>query len=278
MRITLKEILEEERVLYWLLIIFAAIPIIFPISLPIPITALTEKTFSAIEELEENSLVLYTVNMGVQDVPLSGPMMDAYTTHLVSLWEEKNIDIILWSTAIADAALVVESDVIPYFRDSGMEYGVDYINIGFIPGELTAVAALVNPQNVVSSDYYGNSLDQYDLWKRANHATDFDLVIIVAGNEVYYYMQFWQSPFGNRLLMTTGSPSLGPIAPYIDAGNVYGCLAGKTSAAEYEKLQGRIGTATGDIGSITFEHILFLALLFIGNSMEVYKRLGGISK
>lgn len=279
MGITLQKIMRDERLLYWLLVIFAAIPLIFPVAFPIPIGSLTKKTYDAVENLKENDLVLFTVNMGVTGLPTIGPLMDAYATHLAQVWELRKIKVILWSTAVADAALVVENNVIPYFEKAGMKNEEDYINVGYIPGELTAVAALAtDPKSVVTTDYYGKPLSQIPLWSRVTHAKDFDLVIVVSGNEIYYYMQFWGDPFGVRLLSTTGSPSLGPIAPYLEQGSLYGIIAGKTAAAEYELLQGRIGEALGDVSSISFEHILFLFLLILGNLGEIYNRFGGGKK
>ena len=77
----------DRRILWWLLVIAVAIPLIKPLGLPIVINPSTQNTFDIIEALPEDSVVVIAQNTQASNYPESGPGWVALTTHL----QRKNV-------------------------------------------------------------------------------------------------------------------------------------------------------------------------------------------
>lgn len=266
---------EEKRkpfgmahVLYTLLIISVALPLLYPVGLPIGISSTTKDVYNYIENtLPAGSAVLIDLYYEMAARAELEPQAAAVVKHLF----EKNCKLVFVST-ITYGPIVFEllkstaSDVF-----AGKEYGRDYVFLGYVAGNEPAVRSLAESiRGTVAADNYGNSITDYNklpMMRNIDKAEDFKLVFIVSsGTDTFgWYVRQWYTAHNIPLLFGALSV-IGPsIKPYVDAKQAIGMLTGQRSAAEYEVLVGRKGLGLAAMDAQSFAHALILVFIVIGN-------------
>jgi hypothetical protein len=253
-----------REILYGLLLIAFIIPMVRPIGFPIPISEESRIWYNTIEALPQGSVILIDFGYSGGGEPELGPMAVAVYNHIFKRGGLKAIAMstslegpLLWDKAMA------EIDPARY----GAEYGVDYINIGYIAGTETAMAAVGKDlRATMSTDYKGVSLDQYTIMQGINSAADFDLLICytTGGDQSEGWVRQWYTPYRVPYLCSVLAMMVPTMLPYRNAGQIVALLAGATSGQmeSLVKVPAR-GIKSADV--ITVTHILVLAFVVIGN-------------
>ena len=253
-----------REILYGLLLIAFIIPMVRPIGFPIPISEESRIWYNTIEALPQGSVILIDFGYSGGGEPELGPMAVAVYNHIFTRGGLKAIAMstslegpLLWDKAMA------EINPARY----GAEYGVDYINIGYIAGTETAMAAVGKDlRATMSTDYKGVSLDQYPIMQGINSAADFDLLICytTGGDQSEGWVRQWYTPYRVPYLCSVLAMMVPTMLPYRNAGQIVALLAGATSGQMelLVKVPAR-GLKSADV--ITTTHILVLAFVVIGN-------------
>jgi hypothetical protein len=261
-----------REILYAVLLIVFIIPIVRPIGLPVPVSPNVRVWYETIDALPPGSVVLVDFGYSGGGEPELGPMAVAVYHHL---FRKGDIKVITMSTSTEGPQLWDKAiaEVRPEQR-WGAEYGVDYINIGYIAGTETAMAAVGKDLTATTStDYKGNPLSQYPIMEGIVDANDFDLLLCytTGGDQSEGWVRQWVTVYGTDYMCSVLAMMVPTMLPYQNAGQIISVTSG-AQAGEMEtlvKIPAR-GIKSADV--ITLTHILLIAYVIIGNIATLIKR------
>jgi hypothetical protein len=131
---------------------------VFPQITPVVIDPTVHEFYNYIEGLEDGDVWLLTESGNVMDPFSIQANRLVFWTHAFA---KPGIKILCFSL-VGDANINVENILryMPQWAKDSKTYGVDWVYLGFVPGEESAVAALFSDiRSVVTVDYYGNPID-----------------------------------------------------------------------------------------------------------------------
>jgi len=248
--------------MYWLLAFLIVIPLVHPLGFPIPVTDTTKAFYATVEALPEGSVVVLDVSPGAIAWAEIGPASVAATRLLI----QRNMRVIMWSTTRPDAPLIAELYLLKYFKDAGKQNGQDYVLIGYVPGEVTALATLAKDIHYPRKDFYGTDLSAIPMLTNVNTARDIAAVVLLAaGAEGSYYVGQWFAPYQTVLLsVCTGALISEHLIAY-NAGQLKGLVGGSRGGAELELITGFLGKGIGLADALSVTHMYLLLLIILGN-------------
>jgi hypothetical protein len=244
------------------MLIAFAFPVLQPLGLPIPISSTTKAAYSAIEAIPAGSAVWYVVDCPAMSVPEALPGMVAFARHLFS----KPVRTMFLSF-VPEGPMVYLS-LLPLFKiPAEKKYGIDYVFMGYLPGDETALAAVASDvRGALKADFYGTSIDSLPALKGINTAKDFQLVIGKVSLSVMKdaYLRQINARFGVKLVWVMDSGGY-PSALVYYPQQIVGMLNGLKGGAEYEVLTGFLGTGASGMDALTISQLLLVTLVVIGN-------------
>jgi hypothetical protein len=257
----------DRRWVYLLAWIFVLFPLVFPLGLPVPINKESQQWYAAINDIPDGATVVFAPMYGTSGMPELFPMTLA-TMH--QLWS-KNIKIIVVSFW-AEGPLVFDQllrQIDPSGAPYNKVYGVDWIDLGYIPGSEPAMRAFgENMKNTVARDYLQNkALSEFPIMDSITSAADIDLIISIETGTpgLTEWLRQWQEPFRTAIIVGCIGVSAPGMAPFLQSGQLSALLPGLTSSAEYELLINRKGLAIAGVDAVSMSHILVVALVVLGN-------------
>jgi hypothetical protein len=265
-----------REVVMSLVILAMLIPAMSPLGLPLMTGDMSIAWYDTVDALPAESVVLMDIGYGSGGYPSLGPGNIAALHQMF----EKDLKVVIMATSLEGTMMYpLIMDVVRPEQNYGLVYGEDYVFIGYIAGEQTAMAGVLGDlKALVSVDYQGTSIDSLSLMDNVNGADDIDLVayLTTAGGTaegwVYQaYSQYDMDVIGGVLSMMTTS-----IKPYYDSGQLLGIMDGIKGAADLEFITGHPGDAIVSSDILTFTQTLVLIFIIIGNvSYWMLKQEGG---
>ena len=271
--------LDRRRILYIIQFIVMAIPLIYPISVPLPISKYTKSYHEAIEAVPDGITVGYTnfVSGG------QWPLLESGTKRTVARLWEKDLKIIFWemaAVAVPFTDLIIEDAIKIYEgRNPGetIEYDVDYVRLGYIAGLETGMAELLSDmKGLVTHDLFGTPTTELELLKNVN--TGYDIPFLVwaeSGTPAMYGIRQYQETYGGTMVEIVVGMMLPTIAVFFDTGQLSGAIIGSKGSAEYEFLTGMPGPALRLVNALSLTSIMVLIALIVGNAQYFYSMLKG---
>ncbi len=255
----------DRRWVYLLSWLFVLFPLMFPLGLPVPINKESQQWYKAINDIPDGSTVVFAPMYGTSGMPELFPMTLA-TMH--QLWS-KDIKIIVvsfWAEGpLVFTQLLNQMNPTTY----GKTYGVDWINLGYIPGSEPAMRAFGDDMaKAVAKDYIeGKNLSEFPLMQSVNSAEDIDLIISIETGTpgLTEWLRQWQEPYRVPIVVGCIGVSAPGMAPFLQSGQLSALLPGLTSSAEYELLINRKGLAIAGVDAVSMSHILIVILVVLGN-------------
>lgn len=255
----------DPRWIFVAFLIAVSIPIIQPLGLPIKISENTRRVHRVVDELPDGSIVVLTPDFSYDNRGELLPMLEAFFKHLLS----KNVKVISVGFYGATAPMLMEEAMKSVgLENYGKEYGVDFVNLGFLVGSEPTIAAFGEDTHaLVKVDYYGTPISQLPIMDLLHNAGDIDLEISLAAGMNYpeLYLRQWQTTFGTKV--TGGSVGLiyAPLSPYMATGQLEGYLPSLRGAAEYELVTEEPGAAIIGMDSQSLVHIVVIVAIIISN-------------
>lgn len=269
----------DPTIIFVILFLAFALPLLYPIVLPMKVDKWSLQVYDFVEALPEGSIILMENGNGAATYPQCGSGMVVQMVQLLS----KDMKIVMFTCGPemafwADKAIQDTLSKLP--SDVPAENGVNWVHLGFVTGGETGVAALAaDIRSVIKNDYYGTPIEEIPLLENINHATDFDAIVWHGAAET-------SIPWGIRQIVVpfdipmTGSVTLVDIAsmgPYIDAGLLNGVAGGLKGSADYEYLMRMTGPALAQIMTVNIAGLFWIILIIMGNILHfvVRKEEGG---
>ena len=252
----------DRRIIYVLLVIVVLIPLKKPIGLPLSVSSWVTQTFEAVEELKPGDTVLVSFDYQVGGAADLQDAVNILFKHLM----DKDVRVI--AVAFIDQGPQFVAPLMDKYAEEGKVYGVDFVNLGFVAGGETALAAFyADMSKAVPSDVKGVDTRSYPIMEGISSAADVNMVI-GAGNVnpgPHEWVRQMQAYKMTPLVIVTSSSNAALAEPYVQAKQAVGLIAGMKGAAEYEKMCDIKGGATAGMDAQSAAHILLVLLILLGN-------------
>lgn len=256
----------DRRIIYLLAWIVVLLPLMNPMGLPIPISQDARTWYNFVEnEINDGDVVLYAPMYGVSGMPELFPMSVATMKHLLT----KDVTIVVVSFW-TEGPLVFNqllSQVDP--ADYGYVYGEDWIRLGYVPGQETAMGSLASSiHNTVAADYVeGRSLSTFSMMDDIQTGEDIDIIVSFETGTpgTPEWMRQFNAPFGTTQITGCIGVSVSGMIPYVQSGQLSALMPGLATSGEYEILMGDPGLAVAASDAISTSHIYVALLVVVGN-------------
>jgi hypothetical protein len=263
-----------REILYGLLLICIIVPMLFPIGFPVPISAEVKRWYDTIEALPAGSVVMVDFGYSGGGEPELAPF--AVATY-AQLFKKADIKVVAMATSIEGPLLYdkVMAELNP--TRFGKVYGKDYIQIGYIAGTETAMAAVGKSISATTStDYKGTPLSQYTIMQGVDSAKDFALLIeyTTGGDQSEGWVRQWYTPYHTPYLCCVLAMMVPTMLPYQKAGQIVSVVSG-AQAGQAEILVGAPGRGVKSADVITVTHLLCIAFVVVGNIAYFGKKFSG---
>lgn len=255
----------DRRIIYVIMFLSVALPLIFPIGMPMMINNTTRDSFNTIDKLPAGSEVIYSFDFSGGSEAELGPMAEAMIKHSFTKGH-KVILYGLWAEGPTVASILID----PIAAQMGKKYGVDYINLGYRPSYAAVLerARTDFMQAFNGIDVKGDPLNKYPIMKDVTKASDIDCVVSYTtgsgglGDWIFY----WYST-GDVKTITGGvtGVNIPSYMPQYQAGQLKGFLGGLRGAAEMEILTNTRGRATPGMDAQSIAHMAIIIFLVLGN-------------
>ncbi len=250
--------------------VFVLFPLLNPMGLPVPIGRDSRNWKNYIDDIPNDSVIIFSMDYGVSGMPELFPMSISTMHHLWTLAPAKNLKIVVisfWNQGplVFDTLLDVMGDPASRY---GVEYGVDWIELGWIPGGETGMAAFATDiWGQAPRDYLEDRpLLEYPMMENIRTAEDVDLVMdFAAGQSGVELLRQWNTPYGVPLIVGVTGVGAPGVAPYLESGQISAFMPGMTASVEYEILIDEPGLAAAASDALSMSHLLIVLLVLIGN-------------
>jgi len=252
----------DRRIIFTVVMVAIAIPIIFPLNLPVFITKEVRGVYDEIEKLPPGSAVMFVFDYE----PAATPEMDPMAIAMLRQCFRKNLRVIA-TTLYTSGSGIAEK----WLTTIGKEYkkvpGKDYIHLGYKSGTYAVVIGLgVDLKQTFPKDYYGNSTDTLEGLKDIKSLKDIQYLVVLHDDATIFT---WITYGYERYGIPIGAGCTAVMAPgnypSLNAGQITGIIGGLKGASEYEKLEGYRGTGSEGMDSQSVIHIFIIGLIVFGN-------------
>ena len=271
----------DRRVIYLLVAIGALIPIIRPIGLPTVPTMPVQNLFDAIEELGPDDAVIISFDYGPSSEPELNPMAQSIMRHCFKR-RVKVLVMALFPLGGVNMAIDQVDAIASEFP--GLEYGVDYVNLGYKDGAQAAMKRMdISIEALFPADVNGDPVADMPIMAGARNYGDISVVISLATGIIgEYWVNLVNAQFGVPVAVGCTAVSAPKYYAYLRAGQMMSLLGGLKGGSEYEKLlvdnydfardlyetpeiKQSSAMAGMDVQSIV--HLIIIVFIIFGNAM-----------
>jgi len=257
----------DPRILWVILIVGFVYTLLSPLGLPIKIDKYTLDYYNFIESLPPGSIAVVQCDIESASYSAQLPIAQDLFQHLFN----KKIKVIQIALHRADSQVNFER-LMKTIDKGDAVYGEDWVNIGFVEGKETAMAAFAADLTWPQKDAYGNLLENLPLFKEAKTMNDIDLICSSAGDYWLSNLRQWSTPYGQKpMVVNSGGAQLPDVYPYYPT-PVKGIMNGIIGAAQYEKLQQRPGLALALQDGLSFVGAFLIVIIVITNIVQISTR------
>ena len=175
-----------------------------------------------------------------------------------------------------EGAALAEGMVDKIIADRGEVYGLDVVNLGYIPGQMAGVRRLTTGETTLAElpDFRQGqflSSDDFSAWNGIDSLDQVNLIVTLADTPAT--ARWWieqlalvSPPEGSErpLLAGTSATAAPFLQPYRQSGQLDGLIAGVNGAAAVEAGRREVGPARQMLDSLSLAHLLIVVLMAAG--------------
>ena len=276
-----KLLFVDRRVIYLLVAIGALIPIIRPIGLPTVPTQPVRNLFEAIEELGPDDAVIISFDYGPSSEPELNPMAQSIMRHCFKR-RVKVLIMALFPLGGVNMAIDQVDAIASEFP--GLEYGVDYVNLGYKDGAQAAMKRMdISIEALFPADVNGDPVADMPIMRGARNYGDISVVISLATGIIgEYWVNLVNAQFGVPVAVGCTAVSAPKYYAYLRAGQMMSLLGGLKGGSEYEKLmvdnydfardlydqpEVKQSSAMAGMDVQSIVHLIIIIFIIFGNAM-----------
>lgn len=260
----------------WIFLIMALLvlgPLLFPLKLPLFVSARVQAFGDAIDAVPNGSTVLMSCDYDPGAIPELVPMTQTALRHLFAK-DCKVVVTCLWNggPGLVDRTVREVADAL------GKQDGVDYVNLGFKEGrEAVMVVMGQGIANAFPRDYQGRDTRSHAIMRTVRDYSSFPLMVSISAGYpgTKEWVQQVQARFHIPMIAGVTAVSAPEYYPYLQSHQLLGLLGGMAGAGEYEKLRGESGSATGGMDAQSLAHVFVAFCIVLGNVVQWLTRRRG---
>jgi hypothetical protein len=264
----------DRRWLFALTFVVVGLPLLTGIVLKQKVSPMTEDVFHAIDDLPDGSKILMAVDYDPASEGELEPMAKAFLRHCAEK-KHKLYYMTVWPQGVG---MIQRQTALLKDEYPDYEYGVDYVNLGYGPGQDGAVESVVNGfSGLYDSDQKGTPLSKIPMMEDVGSIQDIPLIINVSAGDpgLKQWIQYASTPYESvEIVAGTTGVQASPLYPYIP-NQMIGMLVGLKQAAEYETLllekypqlldRPDANLASALMTSQETAHFMLIAIIILGN-------------
>ena len=255
----------DRRFIFILIGLVILIPLLYPVGLPVRVSAEVQRVYDYIERLPEGARVVISLDYDPASKPELQPMTVAILRHAFRR-KLRLIGLTLWPTGTSMA----ESELTRIGQEFGKVYGQDYVFLGYAPGEANAILSMGQDLYAAfPTDYYGTPTPTIPVLGEIRSLQDvayvFSLSAGFPGLDTWYV--YGKEKYGFELGGGSVAVSVPKFYPLLNTGQIQGLLGGLRGAAEYETLLDMPGKARAGMDAQSATHFLIIGLIVVCNGL-----------
>jgi hypothetical protein len=254
----------DRRVIFVVIFIVGVYFSINPIGFPVVTQEWVSDFYSEIGNLQPGDLVLVHWSISAT----SAEQIAGSVPTMQHLFRIEGIKMIHFS-------LGIQVDLLDQLIDGanpelhGKTYGEDWIQLGYIAGGETAVAAIGSDiKGNFNTDWYGTPLNNLKLWNEiSGNMEDIKLILSISsfdpGADVV--RRQLQVPFNTPMIMVGGAGGLTASMQWYNTRQYVGMLLGMTDNSAYEILINEPGIAARSTDVLSMLYVVAIVFIVVGN-------------
>jgi hypothetical protein len=258
-----------RRLIFLLVFLAVALPLIFDFSLVHTATPETEQAFANIDSLQRGDIILISFDFEASSLPEVAPLAEAIIAHAF-----RKQAIVVGVSLFAEGTALGEQMLRRAARAVDAQYGRDYAYLGFRPQYQAAILGM--GESIVAEfprDYYGRPTQSLPVFARLKNYEEVELVVSIAdGSMPTYWAEYAVAPYSVRLQVALTATMATAFYPYLSSGQIIGLLAGLKGAAEYEKMLELAGGGQRGLFALSTSQSLIILIVIAANVAEFSRR------
>jgi hypothetical protein len=252
----------DRRYIFVLVAVGTALPLLFPVNLPVTVTPRVQAAYDTINALPAGSTVIISMDYEPDTMAELQPMSIAVLRHCF----QRGLRVIALTLYPAGPGLV-EPALQTAARAEHAVRDRDYVFLGYKSGFQSVMIGLgesIRQQFPV--DFYHTPLDSIPLMRGIDSYNQVALVInLTASSAADYWIQFAASRYHKPLVLGVTAVMATDYYPYLSSGQILGLVGGMKGAAEYERLMKINGDARKGMDAQSLVHVIISMLVILGN-------------
>ena len=263
----------DRRILYVILAVIIAVPLIKPFHFALFINDDTKAVFQSIEAVPADKVILLAAEWEAGTKGELAPQTAAIVDHMFK--SGKKFAIISTNpTGPRLAEGIVEAAALRY----GKKYGQDWVNWGYkgAGNMVLMMQTLVNNiPKAIESDIHGTPVDKIPVMAGLKDMRQMGMVVLITGfvSVPENWVQYVHGPAGVPMALGCTAVSAPQYYPYVDSKQFTGMIVGMRGASEYENLAGiplENAKATQMMSAQSLAHVYVIILIILGNAILLY--------
>jgi len=252
----------DRRLIFVVVGLAVALPLIFPLNLPIQSSREARAYFDALEGLEAGDEIIFSFDYEPDTMAELDPMSMATLRHAF----RRGIQVVAL-TNYAGGAGIAERVLSEVAAEYDRTYGVDYVFLGYNPDySATMLRMGESIQRTFPTDHYRTPTDELPLLQEVDRYAEIELLVTVTASALAEYWIIWAGgKYGQRIIAGNTAIQAVLIYPYFQAGQLDGFLGGLKGAAEYERMIEVDGAGVRGMDAQSSAHVLIVLFILLGN-------------
>ncbi len=255
----------DRRIIFVLIFIGVALPLIWTLGFNLEVTENVQSVYDLLEGLEPGTRILISFDYGPSTKPEIQPMaialMEQAFTNRIRI-----IAIALWPMGVQMCNEAFEKVSAEY---PNIEYGIDFINLGYKAGGMVTMNHMAKDfRRTFPADAGGNPIDEFPIMKGIKNFDKLGCVISLSAGDpgLKFWVMIAHDTFGKPVVGGTTAVQAPIMLSYVnDQQQLVGLLGGLKGAAEYELLVNKPGFATKGMDAQSVAHLIIIIFILIGN-------------
>jgi len=269
----------DRRIIFLIIGLVVLLPLLFPLNLPVEATGLTRDAFEAIHNLPDDATVLMSFEYGPSTKPEIHPMAVSVLRHFLSRGY-KVVIMCLWPDGLFMAREAID-EVLSDEKFSSLVYGVDYVNLGYRPGNEAVIKGITKSFAAnYTVDSRQTDIIDIPLMNDVRTAADVDFIFSLSAGYpgAIEWVLYASDPLQIPVSSGNASIQVNQLLPYVKSGQMQGIIAGMPGAAEYEALMEEYGLwptrgqAAKSMDAQSIAHLVIVLFIILGNISYFAKR------